>query len=548
MNRKILLVPLLLILACDDITGPSSDVDATRAGAPPPGVTGLLWGSSSQSSVNPASLFSIDEVTGAATLIGSTGLTVGNNRISSIDFDPVTGRLYGIRGGACHGAILIELDPATGAGTVIGTLQGGWFDGSPTTQCQAGADALAFAPDGTLYVGGWNGGTPQGKIMRVDRKTGTVLEIHATPIGFGDWRNRRVHVSGLAFDAQGRLWASRGNSAVPPQLNTIDPATGNVTSTLLLFNGAGQPEDTVIISDITFASDGTLYASLPWENMLATIDTSTGVLTRIGSFTGVVDRMAGITSPPRTVQTLLGRYWFNEAEAGQGPTTVMDDMANPLNLGITYTPELQWALQNGHRGLESNDFNHDGVAQANAAGSKYETNLNGATQATFVVVAAWLDPPYTAAIAGFTTRNFFPRRVAMFQTNAAGQPQFYVRTQAQPNVNIEWPLNLDDGVRRVFHIVYDSNDPVPERRIRLYVDGVEQAAGQAVAGAFPALGEALDFRERSLDLQILNGFFLFWSFPPRARVFYYAVYQAALTDGEIAGNATALLGDDDDLP
>jgi len=553
MKRKIaavplLLIPLLVFFACHEPTAPSADGEALpSAQLAPPGVTAMLWGSSSESLVNPASLFTIDPATGTATPVGATGITEGSDRLRAIDFDPNTGRLYGIKGGPCYGAILITLDPTTGAGTIVDTLMGPWFDGTPGPNCPGGSAAIAFAPDGTLYASGWYGGIPQGKIMKVDKQTGTVLEVHPTPLGYDDWRGRRVHLNGLAFDANGTLWASRGNSVWVPQLNTVDPNTGEILSTLVLNDPV--MEDSLTIADLAFGTDGVLYASLPWESMLATIDTSTGDVTRIGPFGPEVVQIAGLTVLPRTTQTLLGRYWFNEAESGQGPTTVYDDQAVPVNLSIEYTPELAWTLQDGNRGLRSSAFNHDGIVRGEARNTKYDAALDRASQATFVVVAAWVNPFLLQGIAGFqSAHKFFPRPVAWFETDAGGVPSMMFRTRTQTTIRVSWPPGLGDNVRRVFHIVYDSNDPVAERRIRLYVNGIDQGPGQLDIGDWPRLGEELDFNMNRLELQMMNWITVVGPFALRGTVFYYAVYETALGDLEISGNASALLADDDDLP
>jgi hypothetical protein len=78
---------------------------------------------------------------------------------------------------------------------------------------------------------------------------------------------------------------------------------------------------------------------------------------------------------------LLGRYWFNEAPSGKTPTTVYDDQASPVNLGVTYDTPVNWTVIDEHRGLGSPTWNHAGYATASVAGTKYDTNLNGATQA-----------------------------------------------------------------------------------------------------------------------------------------------------------------------
>ncbi|NIO33205.1 MAG: hypothetical protein GTN75_15640, partial [Gemmatimonadetes bacterium] len=428
--------------------------------APPPGSMSeartILYGSSSFWTVNPASLFRIDHVDGTASLIGSSGLTVGSERISALDFDPFSGRLYGIKGGACYGAILITIDPATGAGSVVGTLQGAGLDFALGPNCPGGVDALAFAADGTLYVGGWFGGVPQGKIMRVDRKTATVLEYYPTPVGFGDWRGRRAHIAGMAVDASGTVWISRGGSLETGQINTIDPQTGDITSTVYLTDAAGKPEVEVVISDIAFAPDGTLYASTGWENELAIIDPATGVLTRIGPFGPAVERISGLTAEPAVLQHLLGRYWFREAESGRTPAAVLDDRADPVDLTISYGPALEWTVKDGHRGLRSTSFRHRGLVAGDVSDSKYQVALHDATKATFVIVASWVEPPHVQRIAGFQSGDRRARRVAMFQTGSNGHPSMQLRTGTRSRIDVRWPLELDDDVRRVFHVVYDS--------------------------------------------------------------------------------------------
>ena len=212
----------------------------------------VLWGSSSgeQNSTNDGSLFTINTSTGAATLIGPTGLLTpqGFSAVSAIAFDPITGVLYGILGGATNGAQLITINRTTGAGTVVGPLVGAGFNQASTN---SGSDSLAFAPDGTLYAGGW--GT--GRLLRIDKATGAVLANFATPGG--------AHLAGLSFSPTGVLWASRGGNA-PGLVHTVNPATGAFLSTLPL-------SEPVRVNDLAFRPDGVLFASLGFENQLATI-------------------------------------------------------------------------------------------------------------------------------------------------------------------------------------------------------------------------------------------------------------------------------------
>ncbi len=112
------------------------------------------------------------------------------------------------------------------------------------------------------------------------------------------------NISGLAFDASGVLWVARGGqgqgnpNAEPPRpafIQTVDPATGVLSPPLNLRDADGNPEFLIRVSDLAFGSDGTLDASLTQEGTLATIDTDTGELTRIGNFGVDVTRMSGLS-------------------------------------------------------------------------------------------------------------------------------------------------------------------------------------------------------------------------------------------------------------
>jgi hypothetical protein len=248
----------------------------------------------SENDLNPGSLFSIDPTSGQATLIGSTGINGGDGEpeVSAIAFDRTTGTLYGIAGSSCTGAQLITINPSTGAATVIGTLTGAGFDGSPTPKtsgCLGGVDALTFSADGTLYAGGWSGGEPfGGKLLKVDKATAAVLAVYPTTGG--------IQLSGLAFDAAGTLWSSHGNNAAVA-IHPVNVTTGAMGTPVQLKSVTGALQ-AVVISDLAFGADGKLYASLPRLNALATIDLSDGatrgVVTLIGNFGSSEVRMAGL--------------------------------------------------------------------------------------------------------------------------------------------------------------------------------------------------------------------------------------------------------------
>ncbi|MCH7774854.1 MAG: T9SS type A sorting domain-containing protein, partial [Bacteroidetes bacterium] len=74
--------------------------------------------------INPDGIATIDPSTGAATVIGTTGLagTYGN-ATPDLHFD-IKGNLYAAKGGGNNTNVLISIDQSNGAGTVIGEITG----------------------------------------------------------------------------------------------------------------------------------------------------------------------------------------------------------------------------------------------------------------------------------------------------------------------------------------------------------------------------------------------------------------------------------------
>lgn len=286
----------------------------------------VLWGSSSEGP-DPGSLFRVDTGTGKAELVGSSGL---GDRIGDVAIDPQSGTLYGLLGSACTGATLVTIDQDTGSATIVGDIEGAGFSASGESrddnrnvgkskeqstysnknhnksknkgkdkgnknkdkgrhhdvdECLGGADALAFGPDGTLYVGGWKGGSPGGKILTVDKSSGAVLKnrpaesVQGTP----------AHLAGLATAPDGRIWASHGDK-LKGKLHTIDPGTGSFTSAVHL------TDKHAVISDLAFDDAGVLYGASFDAGKLVTITTSgrhAGKIRVIGSF-GYGSKIAGL--------------------------------------------------------------------------------------------------------------------------------------------------------------------------------------------------------------------------------------------------------------
>lgn len=185
-------------------------------------------------------LIQIDPNTGAGTVIGSTGFGI----IDGLAFDPLTGTLYG---SDSTNFLLLTLDPATGARTVIGSL------GDPVF-------GLAFDPNtNTLY--GSNVGT--GDLIIIDPATAATVSVGAMG----------ANVSGLAFDPNGNILYGTDGA----QLLTLDTATGAATLVGLLNNFGAEG---LAFDPFT----NTLYGVGPdiTQAVLFTIDPNTAVETVIG--------------------------------------------------------------------------------------------------------------------------------------------------------------------------------------------------------------------------------------------------------------------------
>ena len=126
-------------------------------------------------------------------------------------------------------------------------------------------------------------GAVAGNLYLVDPRDGTSVVIGAIESEAGPHA-----ITGLAFDADGTLWATDATSgldegpAPAPQLLTIDPATGAATLVGDLVEGETNHRS---ISDITFVGS-TLLGWSRTNNGPVSIDTATGAVTVLGEGLG----------------------------------------------------------------------------------------------------------------------------------------------------------------------------------------------------------------------------------------------------------------------
>ncbi len=150
-------------------------------------------------SIGSGSLYSIDIVSGAETLIGSLGV-VGD--FEALAFDPTSGTLYT----ASDGDSLYTVNTATGAATLVGA-----------TASVSGNTGMAFDGTGQGYLLGNDFTT--GFLESFDKTTGA-----ATTVG-----SQTVALSGAAFVGS-TLYGTSDNGGGGGVLATVDTTTGVATT------------------------------------------------------------------------------------------------------------------------------------------------------------------------------------------------------------------------------------------------------------------------------------------------------------------------------
>lgn len=171
-------------------------------------VSGVLYGSSSSGSPNPAAqnkLVTINPATGLVTVVGPYGLSgaATGSSMADLAFDPTTDVLYGI--GTVGGAHLYSINTSTGQATLVGDSGFAFTAGG----------GVAVSPTGIVF------GSPAiNDFGTYDKVTGAYTNISnpAKPAGGG--------YGALAFEGSVLFGLNLGT---PPHLVTIDAATGMVT-------------------------------------------------------------------------------------------------------------------------------------------------------------------------------------------------------------------------------------------------------------------------------------------------------------------------------
>jgi hypothetical protein len=253
----------------------------------------IIYGSAYNGQVSPAStLYSISPTNGVATPIGP----IGFNHVGAIDFGP-NGVLYGtgITTGGTN--VLLRINTATGAGTVVGPTGLGamdWFQD------------ISFRPsDGTLF------GLTGGLLYTLNITTGAATLVGNT----GQFASSEGN--GLAFSPTNILYHEENffPGGTPQSLYTVNQSTAALTFVENLNTSAfpppyfGEPPkvngmDFDPLTGILWASVVTGTGPINGTNYLGTINIGTGVVSNIGTSIRGLDAIA-VTNIPEPATWLL---------------------------------------------------------------------------------------------------------------------------------------------------------------------------------------------------------------------------------------------------
>ena len=149
----------------------------------------------------PSTLVEIDQATGLVTsTIGSVGFA-----INGMDFDPVSGRLFGVVSNRDPSGIgLVEINTTTGAGTRVGPVGYGGIGSPALTELAISGTGRAFS---------W-GEPSEDELYEIDLATGLAVRVGEADLGTG--------THGMAFDLAGALYFINGGG----DTYVIDVTTG----------------------------------------------------------------------------------------------------------------------------------------------------------------------------------------------------------------------------------------------------------------------------------------------------------------------------------
>ncbi len=247
--------------------------------------------------------------------------------------------------------------------------------------------------------------------------------------------------------------------------------------------------------------------------------------------------------PVLTDRGLVVRYYLDEAASGQAPTEIHDGAVNPLDLTLSYAPELSFIEIAGNRGLQWTEASAEGRATVAVAGTKLLDTIHDSTMATAELVVAVENSVYFDRFLSVHLSNQPGDHFGLALPFGATSISFHPYAWTGDNAG-EWTVALTTLGRVVIHVVIDTTLSAEADRTRLFVDGSAAAATTAPSTTFVPLQAGA-----TIDLGT-NTIFTVGNKPGTSRsiqgtIFYVALYAAALTGAEIDNNGKVLIANDD---
>lgn len=253
----------------------------------------------------------------------------------------------------------------------------------------------------------------------------------------------------------------------------------------------------------------------------------------VGNDDAAGDVAADTVLPTLVDRGLVVRYFMDEADSGQLPTTLTDSAAAPLALPITYG-QMTFFETDGHRGLTWPASSSSGKAEIALGSTKLATDLATSSRVTIEVVADIKG----AGLAGSESR---------IAGMGGGNPDFALTAVDATDIRFFRPfgtvgatwVNGNTRARMILHLVFDSTQADAAQRIELYQNGIKlvkttsSPPGQNQTVGLGSNDQLVIGNRQTSDRSIAG------------TIFYVAFYNQALDSAEITNNAQRLLVNDD---
>ena len=233
-------------------------------------------------------------------------------------------------------------------------------------------------------------------------------------------------------------------------------------------------------------------------------------------------------------------YYFDEATSGTAPTQALDSgPATVCPLTITYGGASNYTEVSGQSGWQSTATTgtQRAVYAISDTSDKVRNTLNAQKTFTLIVVVS------------MTAISASGGRIFGINDRAGNNGKLMFRGDGLSNLGVMFndvealnAVTITSGTRTVFHIVVDTAQASGPNRIIVYKDG---ALFSSTSVTPPALNDTLSMGS-GVDLIAFNressGSF---DRSVTGTLFYAAIYDNAMTSGEVSTSYTALAANDD---